>query len=294
MNARVYVILDRAGLACYCTYKGWVKMENDEGALGGKESADQVGAFGKKVFFLNPPAVIGEVAMALSEAEFEVYTTRDHGKLARYLRKEHGSLTFINIDEGDDESIWRKWIKSVRDDEECSGAAFGVITMLDDEEKRKNYLLNLGIECGFIVIKLGASKTTEIILRTLEANEARGRRRYVRAICAPDATECICALDDETLRGWIRDLSSVGMSAAFSSEIVPKPGTRLKNMQLNLKGVRIFLNGVIVGTNNAPGIGMVSIVMFEPGSINDDRRAKLRTFIRKTLQFNMDKALEQA
>lgn len=269
-------------------------MGNDEGTLTEKGASDKPGAFGKKVFFLNPPAVIGEVAMALAEAEFEVYTTRDHGKLARYFRKEHGSLTFINIDEGDDESVWRKWMRSVRDDEECKDAAFGVITMLDDEEKRKNYLMNLGVECGFVVIKLGAAKTTEIILRTLEANEARGRRRYVRAICAPDATECICALDDETLRGWIRDLSSVGMSAAFSSDISPKPGTRLKNMQLNLKGVRIFLNGVIIGNHEAPGIGTVSIVMFEPGSINDDRRAKLRTFIRKTLQTTMDKALELA
>jgi hypothetical protein len=269
-------------------------MESEPEKQADQSSADRKAAFGKKVFFLNPPAVIEEVAAALAEAEFEVYTTRDHAKLARFLRKEPECLTFVNIDEGDDEMVWRQWIKSIREDEAARGAAFGIITMLDDEEKRGFYLMDLGIECGFIVVKIGAAKTTEILLRMLEANEARGRRRYVRAACSPEGSDFNCSTDTGLLRGTIRDLSSVGMSGLFMDAGSPKAGTRLKNLQLSLKGVRVTLNGVVVGSNMMQGVGNIAVVMFEPASINDDKRAKLRAYIRKTLQATMDKALALA
>ncbi len=264
-----------------------------DGALGSPAEAKQ-SLFGKKVFFLNPPGVIGDVAAALSEAEFEVYSTRDHAKLARYLRKEPECLTFVNIDEGADEGVWRSWIKSIREDEASRGAAFGVITMLDDEAKRGFYLMEMGVECGFIVVKIGVAKTTEIVLKMLDANEARGRRRYVRAACPPDATEFSCKTDEGLHRGWIKDLSSVGMSVAFSDGSTLRAGTRLKDLQLILKGVRVLVNGVVVGAHEAPGVGSMSVVMFEPASVNEEKRAKLRAFIRKTLQATMDRALELA
>jgi len=267
-------------------------MEQEASDSADKDTADRKMAFGKKVFFLNPPAVIGEVASALADAEFEVYSTRDHAKLARFLRKEPECLTFVNIDEGDDEKVWRKWIKSIRDDESSKAAAFGIITMLDDEDKRSFYLMEVGIECGFIVVKIGAAKTTEILLRMLEANEARGRRRFVRAACPPDATDFNCSTDAGVLRGWVKDLSSVGMSAMFTGGTSPKVGERLKGIQLNLKGIRVSVNGVVLGSHDTPGIGTISVLMFEPASINDDKRAKLRSFIRRTLQGTMDKALE--
>jgi len=266
-------------------------MDTEPGADSSRAEAEKKGAFGRKVFFLNPPPVIGEVAAALSDAEFEVYSTRDHAKLARFLCKEPECLTFVNIDEGDNEVVWRRWLKSIQQDEASKGAAFGIITMLDEESKRTYYLMEQGVACGFIVVKIGAAKTTEILLRMLEANEARGRRRYVRATCPPDGTEFSCVLEDGVHKGWIKDLSSVGMSAVFVKGTTPLAGTRLKDLQLNLRGVRVILSGVVVGTNEAAGIGTVAVIMFEPASINDDKRAKLRSFIRRTLQTMMDKAL---
>ncbi|HOZ73257.1 MAG TPA: PilZ domain-containing protein [Spirochaetales bacterium] len=269
-------------------------MESETSQPPEDQGLERNGLFGKKVFFLNPPGVIGDVANALAEAEFEVYSTRDHAKLARFLRKEPECLTFVNIDEGDDESVWRAWIKSIKGEEASARAAFGIITMLDDEDKRSYYLMDLGVECGFVVVKIGVAKTTEILLRMLEANEARGRRRYVRAACPPDSTELSCPTDEGLLRGWIKDLSSVGMSVAFAGGATPRQGSRLRDMQLNLKGVRVILNGVVIGSHDAPGIGVISVIMFEPASVNDDKRAKLRAFIRRTLQATMDKALSLA
>lgn len=265
-------------------------IETDDDIPAGK----QVSAFGKRVFFLNPQPVILEVASILADAEFEVYTTRDHAKLARYLRKDPDCLTFVNIDEGDDEGVWRSWIKSIRDDPATSHVAFGVVTTLDDEEKRSAYLMNLGVECGFIIVKLGAARTAEILLRTLEANEARGRRRYVRAMCPPDAAEFNCHMDTVVFGGTIRDLSSVGMSAAFTGGISVKTGTRLKDMQLVMRGVRVIVTGVVIGNHDMAGVGTIVIIMFEPASLNDDKRNKLRAFIRKTLQATMEHQLSLA
>lgn len=258
--------------------------------------------FGKKVFFLNPPGVLGDVAASLAEAEFEVYLTKDHQKLARYLSKEPDCLVFINIDEGNDEAVWRRWIESIRQSERQSERAgempkkvsFGIITMLDDEEKKAYYLMDAAVECGFIVIKLGLAKTTEIILKMLEANEAKGRRRYVRASGSPDSSEFSCKTEEALYRGWIRDISSVGMSVFFTGGFSPKVGTRLKDLQLILKGVRIMLNGVVIGSHITPGVGQISVLMFEPASLNEDKKSKLRTYIHKTLQANMDKALSLA
>lgn len=266
-----------------------------ESTPGTEQSGDDKGsAFGKKVFFLNPPAVIDEVIAVLADAEFEVYATRDHGKLARYLKIQPHCLTFVNIDEGDDDTTWRSWIAGVRGDGSRAASSFGVVTMLDDEARRATYLLELGIECGFIVVKIGAARTADILLKTLEANEARGRRRYVRAACPPDSADFNCPNEGGLLRGAIHDLSSVGMAATFGDSSVPKAGTRLKDLQLSLKGVRLSVNGVVVGGHESSDSGPIAVIMFEPASLSDEKRAKLRGFVRKTLQAEMDKALTYA
>ena len=166
--------------------------------------------------------------------------------------------------------------------------------MLDDDTKRRQYIMNLGVEAGFIVVKIGVAKTTDIVLKMLEANEARGRRKYVRAPCASDSTEFNCATEYGTLRGFIKDISSVGAALVFTKDTTPPAGTRLKNLQMNLRGVRVILNAVVIRTDTMSGVGVVAVTMFEPLSVNEDRRSKIRQFIRKTLQGTMDRTLELA
>ncbi|TFG81421.1 MAG: hypothetical protein E4H20_09860, partial [Spirochaetales bacterium] len=141
--------------------------------------ADEASIFGKKVIFLNPHSVLDEVIHILAASEFEVYTTTDQAKLARYLKKNRNCLVFVNIDEGDNEQLWRTWIASLRKDIPVDGPGFGVLTMLPDNEKREAYLMNLGVDCGFITLKQGTKQAAETLVNMLEANEARGRRRFV-------------------------------------------------------------------------------------------------------------------
>jgi hypothetical protein len=197
----------------------------------------------------------------------------------------------VNIDEGNDENVWRDWIKSIKKTAICARTRFGVITMLANDARMNSYLLDGGIECGYIVVKIGAARTTEILLKMLEANEARGRRRYVRAGCPAGSAEMICKENHDLVRASILDISIVGMAAVFIEGPVPQQGSRLKEMQLNLKGARIIINGVIIGGREDPLGGSIRAIMFEPESMNDDKRHKLRTFIGKLLQGRMNEAL---
>lgn len=249
------------------------------------------GEFGKKVFFLNPASVMEEVFPALANAEFEVYRVTHHQRLERYLSRHPSCLLFVNIDEGDDDAQWRAWIKQVKAAPGGTETAVGILSMLGDDERRNAYLMDLNAAC-FITLSLGMAKTTDILLKTLEANEARGRRRYVRASCPPDSAQYNCDLDGDIIRGQIKDLSSVGMAIAWEGAAQLPTGARLPGLQLNLKGVRLIVNGVVMGNRDDPIMGAIHLVMFEPASLSQEKRDKLRGFIRKTLQSAMDGILE--
>lgn len=250
--------------------------------------------YGKKVIFLHPHSVLNEVIHILAAAEFEVYVATDEAKLARYLRSDPNCLVFVNIDEGQDEAVWRGWIRATREALPPGHAGFGALTLQPNEDKRAAYLMDVGVECGFITVTQSAGKTADILVKTLEANEARGRRRYVRAACQADEGDFNYQGDAGTVRGTLRDLSAVGMSAVFTEGGTPKPGTLIKDLQLNLKGIRLRLSGVVLGGRESQNEGSIRVIMFDPKTLDDEKRTKLRGFVRKILQARMDALLASA
>lgn len=250
--------------------------------------------FGKKVFFLNPPGVLSDVASTLSAHEFEVYLVYNHKNLVRFLKKEPDAIVFVNIDEGMSESEWESWIRKLKGDPETASVGIGVVTLLGDPELSRKYLMDIGISCGFVTLKIGASKTADILLKTLEANEARGRRKFVRALCPAGTAEFSVPLRDYVSRGTIQDLSTAGMTAWFESGEELAVGTRLKDLQLTLRGARILLNGIVVGRRSGGDGLTVQVIMFEPGSLSEEKRDRMRSYIRRILQDEVNKRMETA
>ncbi len=70
----------------------------------------ETGALGKKIFFVYPPQVLTEVVDELARQEFEVYLSKDHGKLRRCVAAFPDSILFINLDDGLSEADWRVYI----------------------------------------------------------------------------------------------------------------------------------------------------------------------------------------
>jgi len=251
------------------------------------------GVLGKKVFFLYPPPVLTEVIDALTRQEFEVYLARDHGKLRRLLSTLPEAILFVDIDEELDEVGWLSYVANLRRD--LPGLGIGVITLNENAELRRKYLMDLQVQCGFVILNIGASRTAEILSMTLEANEARGRRKFVRALCPPGMGLFAVDLGGATLRGELTDLSSAGMAAKPDDDTSLRVGTLLKDISLSIKGNRLLVSGVVVAKRSEESEGKdVHVVMFTPDSLDEARREKLKAVISKVNQLSMDAALERA
>jgi hypothetical protein len=247
------------------------------------------GVLGKKIFFLYPPPVLTEVVDSLARQEYEVYLSREHERLRRFIGSFPGAIVFVNLGDGMDEAGWKAYIASLRKDSPEVGV--GIITLNDDAQLREYFLMNLQVQCGFVILKIGASKTAEILAKTLEANEARGRRKFVRALCSPGVGQCAVDFEGATLRADLTDLSSAGMAIHFDNAVGLKVGTVLRDMSLTIKGQRLAASGVVVAKRDGEN-GLV--VMFDPASIDDARRDKLKSIVFKINQLSMDQALERA
>jgi c-di-GMP-binding flagellar brake protein YcgR len=144
-----------------------------------------------------------------------------------------------------------------------------------------------------VVLKLGASKTAEILAKTLEANEARGRRKFVRATCPPGSGQCNVEHEGMTLRAELTDLSSAGMAIRFEGEPSLPVGSVMKDIAISVKGQRLIASGVVVTKRVGPD-GPVHVLMFSPASLDESRRDKLKILVFRMNQSSMDRVLETA
>jgi hypothetical protein len=254
----------------------------------------EAGALGKKVFFVYPPPVLTELTEELARREFEIYVARDHEKLRRVLGRSPDSIVFINIDEVLDEAGWETWVRSLTSDEATKAVGIGVVSFNDRSELREKFLMELQVGCGFVILKVGASKTSEILIKTLEANEARGRRKFVRALCPPGSGQCLVEFERMTLKGGLADLSSAGMAVRFEGDPSLRVGTVLRGISLVVKGFRAIADGFVVAHRDDPEGGGVHVIMFDPASLEGARREKLQILVYRINQAAMDRLLETA
>lgn len=257
------------------------------------------GLFGKKVFFLYPPPVLSEIVEELARREFEVYLASDHVRLKRLLPSMPETIVFINIDDGLDEPGWEAYLRSLREDPATASVGLGVVSLNDDATLRQKYLMDLQLPCGFVTLKIGTAKTTEILSKTLEANEARGRRKFVRATCPPGTGLAVAQFEGHNLRGEISDLSAAGMAVQFEGGALLRPGTVLKELQLSIKGARLLVDGFVAARRegnseaSAPDLAQ-HVVMFDPASLDDVKREKLRSLIFRVNQASMERLFQSA
>jgi hypothetical protein len=251
------------------------------------------GLLGKKIFFLYPPPVLTEVMDGLARQEYEVYLARDHERLRRAIPSFPDAILFVNLDDGLDEAGWLAFVKSLR--AEAPAVGIGVITLNDDPGLRERYLMGLQVQCGFVILKIGAAKTAEILAKTLEANEARGRRKFVRAACVPGTGQCAVESEGATLRAELTDLSSAGMALKFDGAAAVKVGSVLRDMSLTIKGQRLLVSGVVVAKRAGDlASETVHVIMFDPGSLDEARREKLKAIVSRINQAAMDSILARS
>lgn len=243
---------------------------------------------GKKVFFLYPHNIIQEdLINEILREEYEVYFVKDHLKAVRIFKKYPNSILFINIDTVMPEPKWDAYIKSLVTDSGLKSFKIGVISYNEDENIRSKYIQKIGLPCGYIKLKAGVKETKDLLLKTLIINDAKGRRKYVRARCENDVNAKFnVKIYDKLLTGDILDISSVGMACRFDTNIDMPINTSFSDIQLKLKGSLVTVSGKILGVRKNE-YDRTYVILFDP-SMPHFIKDKIFSYIFKYLQSNLE------
>lgn len=247
---------------------------------------------GKKVFFLYPHSVIeSDVVHDLIRSEYEVYTLKEYKKVKLLLKKYPGSIIFINIDEYLNESEWIEYVNSITNNPDYVGVQVGILTYNENEELAKKYLMEVSVTCGFIQLKLGKEESKQIILRTLDVNESKGKRKYIRATSNNILKSTFnVKIGSELKTGQIHDISSAGMSCIFDEETTLSKNAILRKMQLKLNGKLVLVDGIAFGSRVISDSKILMVIMFT-NSVTDSSKSKIHRYIGEVLQSNIDKEI---
>ncbi len=248
---------------------------------------------GKKVFFINPHSVIQEELIdTIVDNEYEVYMINDYRKIDDIKNIYNDSIVYINIDAGLSEAEWEKLIRFYSDDSLKKNIKIGILTYNDDQKLAHKYLMDILVPCGFIRLKLGLKESINIVKQTLEANEAKGKRKFVRVRPQPeDGSFNWKDGDGRLMHGYINDISSVGMAITFEDEKAIKRNSILKDIQIKLKGILIMVSGIVIGFRKEENSRTVYVLIFDK-TLTRNMKKKLRMSIHKLLQDDIDRKLK--
>lgn len=252
---------------------------------------------GKTIFFLYPLSVIEELAKELVRNEFEVYLINDKDIMIELLKLYDKSILYINIDETSfNEKEWENYILNIKNDEVLNKKVdIGLLTYKRNEDLIRKYLFDIGIKCGYIELNLKLADTIDIMLKTLEANEARGRRKYVRVICGKNIKFNIEIKDPNStfnkfsINGIINNISSFGFAGKIIDEKYKdllSEKLKFNSIQLNLKGLLCTVSCEIILKRDD-----IYIFKFDP-SLNPFIKNKIYQFIFKELQNNINSEIK--
>jgi hypothetical protein len=242
---------------------------------------------GRKIFFLYPHSVIqDEMLDWLIMAGYETYTVVNEKRAQKFLAKFPGSIMFINIDEGLREREWEAYIRGILSDPKTKESRLGIMSYNQDRNLMEKYLIEMVLPCGYIQLKLGFEESRNIILNALEANEAHGRRKCIRADCGDDVNAIMNFKDGKDLHlGKILDISSTGIAARMQKRIDLPANTLIKNVQIKLRGGILMADMIVMGQRmNDKSV----YIMLFASKFSEEEKLVIHHYIKYCLQKYMD------
>jgi hypothetical protein len=243
---------------------------------------------GKKIFLLYPHSVIrDEMLDEIMMNGYEIYPLRDHERALRLLARFPGSILFINIDERLPENEWEAYIQGILGDPKTRETRLGILSYNMDPALTRKYAVDLALPCGYVQLKLGVKESTKIMLDALQANQAKGRRRFLRAVCEDDvqATFNYKDTDGTIFHGKLLDISSAGFAAKIENFSHFPHNSLLRNVQLKLHASLIMANAVLMG--NRRDDADVYILLLDP-RMHQEHKVILHHYIKQSLQRYID------
>ena len=242
---------------------------------------------GKKIFFLYPHSVIrDELLDILIISCYEAYTLNDHKRALKLLAKFRDAIMFINIDEGMSEKEWEAYIRGIQENPKTIFCSLGILSYNTDPALKHKYLMDLNVPCGYIQLKLGIKESSRILLSVLDVIEAKGKRKFLRALCADDPTATVNVKSSGTIYyGKILDISGSGMAVQFPKFDNLPINSKVTDIQLKLRGSLVHTDGILVGRRKEQN---VYVFLFDVQKMNPDYKRTIQRYIKNSLQNYMD------
>ncbi len=241
--------------------------------------------FGRKVFFINPPSVVEEhIIGRLKEHNFEVYSIKNYTYAKPLLRHYNDALCFAFIDNGMSIECWFNYIQSFQYEDDLKTIFLGVLSFTARPDVQQNFLMNLKLPGGFVIIDKDIKKTAATIEGILEINGAKGRRQYMR-LNLNDNNEVNGYFTQSTLLYSFRliDISKVGFAALIPASMASnfKPDSFVHNISITM-GRYSFVCTIKVHSVKTSGKSIIMVAFFSD-NIKEATKQKIHEYIYETL-----------
>jgi DNA-binding response OmpR family regulator len=243
---------------------------------------------GKKIFFLYPTAVVqNRIITELAQQEYEVYVSKNKDSLKRVLSKYSDSVVFVDINEQMPEKDWDLWVTSVMEASDTKNVSVGIVTANDDETIKRKYLMSIKVACGYTIIKFDLDKAVSHIMTVLQAVNAKGRRKYIRATVENESNTTVnLPWGGEFVNGMIKDISVVGISCTLDTNPEIPKNTLFKDIQIKLQSSLLKVEGIVFGSR-MEGSEKIYVLLFTQRN-DPEIKAKIRRYIQQNLQGKID------
>lgn len=243
---------------------------------------------GKRVFFVYPHSVFQEnLIQKLVDMEYEIYLVKDHSYLHSIVATYPDAIIFLNIDKGLSREEWERFIRDLLGSSEEVAFRLGIISYEFEQELAELYLMEFSLPGGYIQLKQSLEKATDIISKTLEANEVRGRRKFIRCqIEEAKAPKFNVRSGNGLINGAVLDISSAGMAVVLDGGAEFEKNTLLKDIQLNLSGKLLRLSAVVIGFRNVTegeNVRKTFVLLFDKNVLSETRGV-IRNYVHRQLQ----------
>lgn len=245
---------------------------------------------GKKVFFILPPELVKEhIIKILSDNEYEVYVINDQRVIEKLASRFPDSIMYINIDGTLREEEWKEKIRGLTNT--YADLRVGVLSgRISDVNMANSFIMESGVTAGVIRLRQGLKESSDTMLKVLEVNEARGRRKYLRYKCPEsDSISLNFSWFNKIVKGHIIDISSVGLSCYFDDTIEIAKNQVIPSVQLKLGPTLITTDCIAIGSRDDGGV-LIYVFLFRTSN-ETPIKSKIRHFINNSLQKELDKSL---
>lgn len=242
--------------------------------------------YGRKVFFINPnPNFEQQIITRLRCMEYEVYSISDYRRAKPILRKNADSICFCIIESQLSLKGWHNFIKSFEEERVFGPLNIGVIVHPISEDKLKNFVADIQLDAGIIKHEQDPEAFFREIIKSLDAKNAKGLRRYVRVDCLNEPqADLLWFKNSKLFKLKIIDISSAGLAAQLPTKHAGDVGINqiIEGVTLNLRNESVNVDIKVTAIKAAADFLLV-VIMFElttaPESIN-----KIRKYIAESLQ----------